>query len=201
MARIELNNLEDLLKNKDEIKNEKNKISKFKGKIIDEISKAFKNKIIQMIEINFLELKVSYDKDYFRDNLYIKGDYYKENNWDKSEKQLIKENDEIRKITINIKDFERDFNDNPLIQFKFIRENRTKHDETRNKFQYETGKNRELNLKTIKDEMIKKYNSDNQFRIKCSNGDFENFFYDFFNNTLVINCKLRDFEEWFIDTL
>lgn len=86
MARIELNNLEDLLKNKDEIKNEKNKISKFEGKIIDEISKAFKNKIIQMIEINFLELKVSYDKQYFRDNLYIKGDYYKENNWDKSEK-------------------------------------------------------------------------------------------------------------------
>ena len=42
MARIELNNLEDLLKYKDEIKNEKNKISKFKGKIIDEISKSFK---------------------------------------------------------------------------------------------------------------------------------------------------------------
>ena len=154
-----------------------------------------------MIEINFLELIVSCDKDYRRDNLYIKGDYYKENNWDKSEKQLIKENDEIRKITINIKDSERDFNDNPLIQFKFIRENRTKLDETRNKFQYETGKNRVLNLKSIKDERIKKYNSDNQFRIKCSNGDFENFFYDFFNNTLVINCKLRDFEEWFIDTL
>ena len=201
MAKIELNNLEDLLKNKDEIKNEKNKISKFKGKIIDEISKAFKNKIIQMIEINFLELIVSYDKNYRRDNLYIKGDYYKENNWDKSEKQLIKENDEIRKIKINIKDSERDFNDNPLIQFKFIRENRTKHDETINKFQYETGKNRVLNLKTIKDEMIQKYYSDNQFRIKCSNGDFENFFYDFFNNTLVINCKLRDFDQWFIDTL
>lgn len=44
MAKIELNNLEDLLKNKDEIKNEKNKISKFQGKIIDEINKAFKNK-------------------------------------------------------------------------------------------------------------------------------------------------------------
>ena len=27
------------------------------------------------------------------------------------------------------------------------------------------------------------------------------FFYDFFNNTLVINCKLRDFDQWFIDTL
>ena len=201
MAKIELNNLEDLLKNKDEIKNEKNKISKFKGKIIDEISKAFKNKIIQMIEINFLELKVSYDKHYFRDNLYIKGDYYKENIWDKSEKQLIKENDEIRKIKINIKDSERDFNDNPLIQFKFIRENRTKYDETRNKFQYEIGNNRELNLKTIKDEMIQKYSSGNQFLIESPNGDFENFFYDFFNNTLVIKCKLRDFEEWFIDTL
>ena len=202
MARIELNNLEDLLKYKDEIKNENNKISKFKGKIIDEISKAFKNKIIQMIEINFLELIVSYDKYYHRDNLYIKGDYYKENIWDKSEKQLIKkENDEMRKIKINIKDSERDFDKNPLIQFKFIRENRTKHDETINKFQYETGKNRVLNLKTIKDEMIQKYNSDNQFRIKCSNGDFENFFYDFFNNTLVINCKLRDFDQWFIDTL
>ena len=202
MARIELNNLEDLLKNKDEIKNEKNKIDKIKEKIIDEISKAFKNKIIQMIEINFLELIVSYDKDYRRDNLYIKGDYYKENNWDKSEKQLIKkENDEIRKIKINIKDSERDFNDNPLIQFKFIRENRTKHDETRNKFQYETGKNRELNLKTIKDEMIKKYFNDNKFLIESPNGDFQNFFYDFFNNTLVINCKLRDFDQWFIDTL
>ena len=201
MAKIELNNLEDLLKNKDEIKNENNKIGKFKGKIIDEISKAFKNKIIQMIEINFLELIVSYDKYFFRDNLYIKGDYYKENNQDKSEKQLIKENDEIRKITINIKDSERDYDKNPLIQFKFIRENRTKHDETINKFQYETGKNRELNLKTIKDEMIKKYNSDNKFLIKSPNGDFENFFYDFFNRTLVINCKLRDFEEWFIDTL
>ena len=82
MARIELNNLEDLLKNKDEIKNENNHISKFKGKIIDEISKAFKNKIIQMIEFNVLELKVSYDKYYHRDNLYIKGDYYKENNLD-----------------------------------------------------------------------------------------------------------------------
>ena len=184
MERIELNNLEDLLKNKDEIKNEKNKISKFEGKIIDEISKAFKNKIIQMIEINFLELKVSYDKNYFRDNLYIKGDYYKENNWDKSEKQLIKEKDnEIRKIKINIKDSERDFDKNPIIQFKFIRENRTKQDEPKNKYQYETGKNRELNLKTI-----------NQFRIESSNGDFENFFYDFFNNTLVIKCKLRDFE-------
>ena len=177
MERIELNNLEDLLKNKDEIKNEKNNISKFKGKIIDEISKAFKNKIIQMIEINFLELIVSCDKDYFRDNLYIKGDYYKENNWDKSEKQLIKEkDDEIRNVTINIKDSERDFNDNPIIQFKFIRENRTKHDETRNKFQYEIGNNRELNLKTIKDEMIKKYNSDNKFLIESPNGDFENFF-------------------------
>ena len=43
MAKIELNNLEDLLKNKDEIKNENNQISKFKGKKIDEISKAFKN--------------------------------------------------------------------------------------------------------------------------------------------------------------
>ena len=201
MAKIELNNLEDLLKNKDEIKNEKNKISKFKGKIIDEISKAFKNKIIQMIEINFLELIVSYDKDYFRDNLYIKGDYYKENNWDKSEKQLIKENDEIRKIKINIKDSERDFDKNPIIQFKFIRENRTKRNETINKFQYETGINRELNLKTIKDEMIKKYNSDNKFLIESPNGDFENFFYDFFNSTLVIKCKLRDFDQWFIDTL
>ena len=111
-----------------------------------------------MIEFNVLELKVSYDKDYFRDNLYIKGDYYKENNWDKSEKQLIKKKDnEIRNITINIKDSERDFNDNPLIQFKFIRENRTKHDETINKYQYEIGKNRVLNLKTIKDEIIKKY--------------------------------------------
>ena len=88
-----------------------------------------------------------------------------------------------------------------IIQFKFIRENRTKRNETFNKYQYETGKNRELNLKTIKDEMIQKYYSDNQFRIKCSNGDFENFFYDFFNNTLVINCKLRDFDQWFIDTL
>ena len=154
-----------------------------------------------MIEINFLELIVSYDKDYFRDNLYIKGDYYKENNWDKSEKQLIKENYEIRKIIINIKDSERDFNDNPIIQFKFIRENRTKHDETKNKFQYETGKNRELNLKTIKDEMIQKYCDGNQFRIESPNGDFEYFFYDFYNRTLVINCKLRDFEEWFIDTL
>ena len=199
MARIELNNLEDLLKNKDEIKNENNKIRKFKGKIIDEISKAFKNKIIQMIEINFLELIVSCDKDYRRDNLYIKGDYYKENNWDKSEKQLIKENDEIRKIKINIKDSERDFNDNPLIQFKFIRENRTKRNETINKFQYETGKNRELNLKTIKDEMIKKYNSDNKFLIESPNGDFENFSYDFFNNTLVINCKLRDFENNYLE--
>ena len=155
-----------------------------------------------MIEINFLELKVSYDKYFFRDNLYIKGDYYKENNWDKSEKQLIKDNDEIRKVTINIKDSERDFNDNPLIQFKFIRENRTKHDETKkNKYQYEIGKNRELNLKSIKDEKIKKYNSDNKFLIESPNGDFENFFYDFFNNTLVINCKLRDFDQWFIDTL
>ncbi len=154
-----------------------------------------------MIEINFLELKVSYDKQYFRDNLYIKGDYYKENNWDKSEKQLIKENDEIRKVTINIKNSERDFNDNPLIQFKFIRENRTKHDETINKYQYEIGKNRVLNLKTIKDEIIKKYNSDNKFLIESPNGDFENLFYDFFNRTLVVKCKLRDFDQWFIDTL
>ena len=44
MERIQLNNLEDLLKNKDEIKNENNKISKFEGKIINEISKTFKNK-------------------------------------------------------------------------------------------------------------------------------------------------------------
>ena len=44
MAKIELNNLEDLLKNKDEIKNKKNKISKFKGKIIDEIVKPLKTR-------------------------------------------------------------------------------------------------------------------------------------------------------------
>ena len=105
-----------------------------------------------------------------------------------------------RKVTINIKDSKRDFNDNPIIQFKFIRENRTKHDETKkNKYQYEIGKNRELNLKSIKDEMIKKYNSDNKFLIKSPNGDFENFSYDFFNNTLVINCKLRDFENNYLE--
>ena len=154
-----------------------------------------------MIEINFLELIVSYDKDYFRDNLYIKGDYYKENIWDKSEKQLIKENDEIWNIKINIKDSKRDFNDNLIIQFKFIRENRTKQDEPKNKYQYETGKNRELNLKTIKDEMIQKYSSGNKFLIESSNGDFEYFFYDFYNRTLIIECKLRNFEEWFTDTL
>ena len=85
MARIELNNLEDLLKNKDEIKNENNHISKFKGKIIDEISRSFKNKIIQMIEFNVLEFKFSYDCQ--RDNFYIQGDYYKENIWDKSAKK------------------------------------------------------------------------------------------------------------------
>ena len=44
MARIKLNNLEDLLKNKDEIKNENNHISKFKGKIIDEIVKPLKTR-------------------------------------------------------------------------------------------------------------------------------------------------------------
>ena len=49
--------------------------------------------------------------------------------------------------------------------------------------------------------MIQKYCDGNQFRIESSNGDFEYFFYDFYNRTLVINCKLRDFEEWFIDTL
>ena len=99
----------------------------------------------------------------------------------------------MRNVFINLKNSERDFDANPIIQFKFIFQNRTKHDETRNKFQYETGKNRELNLKSIKDEMIKKYNSDNKFLIKSPNGDFENFFYDFFNSSLVIKCKLRDF--------
>ena len=49
--------------------------------------------------------------------------------------------------------------------------------------------------------MIEEYSCDNQFRIESPNGDFENFFCDFFNSTLVIKCKLRDFEEWFIDTL
>ena len=43
-----------------------------------------------------------------------------------------------------------------------------------------------LNLKTIKDEIIKKYNSDNKFLIESPNGDFENFCYDFFNRPLVI---------------
>jgi hypothetical protein len=58
-----------------------------------------------------------------------------------------------------------------------------------------------LNLKTIKDEIIKKYNSDNKFLIESPNGDFENLFYDFFDRTLVVKCKLRDFDQWFIDTL
>ena len=44
------------------------------------------------------------------------------------------------------------------------------------KFQYETGKNKELNLKAIKDEIIEKYYNGNKFLIKSSNGDFENFF-------------------------
>ena len=56
-----------------------------------------------------------------------------------------------------------------------------------------------LNLKTIKDEMIQKYSSGNQFRIESPNGDFENFSYDFFNNTLVINCKLREFENNYLE--
>ena len=49
--------------------------------------------------------------------------------------------------------------------------------------------------------MIQKYSSGNQFKIESPNGDFENLFYDFFNRTLVVKCKLRDFDQWFIDTL
>ena len=49
--------------------------------------------------------------------------------------------------------------------------------------------------------MIKKYYSDNQFRIESPNGDFEYFFYDFYNRTLVINCKLRDFENNYMEKI
>ena len=42
--------------------------------------------------------------------------------------------------------------------------------------------------------MSKQYIDDNKFQIKSENEDFIYFFYDFFKRTIIIECKLRDFE-------
>ena len=42
--------------------------------------------------------------------------------------------------------------------------------------------------------MSKQYIDDNKFQIKSENEDFIYFFYDFFKRNIIIECKLRDFE-------
>ena len=42
--------------------------------------------------------------------------------------------------------------------------------------------------------MSKQYIDDNKLQMKSENEDFKGFFYDFFKRTIIIECKLRDFE-------
>ena len=199
--KISLNNLDDLIKHQEDIKNEEYKIGKFEGKIIAKIRNTIRDKISQYINIKFLRFQRPFNKENFRDEIYIKGDYYKENNWDNSKLQLKKNKDlSIAFITIELKNG-RDFTKNSKIEFKFISQNRTNHGENKEKFQYEIGKNRFILLDKIKETIIDRYKNDvgsmfKSFKVKVDDKELlqDSFSYNFSTETLIIDCVDRDYE-------
>ena len=206
--KIALNNLNDLIKHQEDIKKEENKIGKFEGKIIEKIKNTIKDKISQEIKIKFLKFQRSFNKENFRDEIYIKGDYYKENNWDNSKLQLEKNKDlSIAFITIELKNG-RDFTKNSKIQFKFISKNRTNHDKNKEKFQYEIGENRFILLDKIKETIIYRYKNDvgsifKNFKVKIDDKEFlqDSFSYNFSTETLIIDCVDRDYENNYLNDI
>ena len=167
-----------------------------------------KETISQYIEIKFIQFQRPFNKDKYRDNIFIKGDYYAENNWDISKHQLYKDKEKlIAFITIDIRDG-RDFKKNPKIEFKFISENRSNHGDIFYKFQWEKGFNRFILLDKIKETIIDRYKNDamntfKDFKVKYEdNKSFEDTFsYDFSTKTLIIKCVDREYETNYADKI
>ncbi len=200
MSKITLDNLEDLKNNQELIKNYP--IGKFKGKIIEKIRKTIRDKISQYIEIKNLQFQRPLQNT--RDNIFIKGDFYKENNWDSGKIKLEKFNENIAFIVIDITKGERNFETNPKIQFKFISQNRSiQKQDILNKFRWEIGDNRYILLDKIKEKIINLYkgNDDNSqnifknFQVQLKDQIYfeDCFSYNFSTKTLIIDCKDRDY--------
>ena len=196
---ITLDNLEDLKNNQEFIKNYP--IAKFKGKIIEKIRKTIRDKISQYIEIKNLQFQRPLKNK--RDNIFIKGDFYKED-WDSGKIKLEKLNENIAFIVIDITKGERNFETNPKIEFKFISQNRTiQKQDILNKFSWEIGNNRYILLDKIKEKIINLYkgNDDNSlnifknFQVQLKDQIYfeDCFSYNFSTKTLIIDCKDRDY--------
>ena len=86
-----------------------------------------------MIEFDFFQNFNFYVINIILEIIFIFNDYYKENNLKENAKKLNK-NGNMRNVLIYLKNSKRDFDANPIIQFKFIFQNRSKHNESMNKF-------------------------------------------------------------------
>jgi len=209
--KITLNSLEDLKQNQEYIKDDKIDISKFQGKIIDIIKNSIRDKISQYLEIKHLKFEREMKMEKQRDNIFIRGNYNKDMKWETSTIQLDKDQEKMIAYTIiDINDM--NFENNPKIEFKFISQNRTNHDNDKiNKYTWETGDNRYILLNNIKKEIIKLYKeSDNSskkwfenFKVKVKkNVEFEDSFsYEFQTKTLIIKCKDRDYQNNYLEKI
>jgi hypothetical protein len=206
--KITLNNLEDLKQYQEYIKDDTFDISKFQGKIIDIIKKSIRDKLSQYIEIKHLKFERKMDN--IRDNIFIRGNYNKDMNWETSTIQLDKDQKNmIASTTIDINDM--NFENNRKIEFKFISQNRKIHDyDKKDKYRWETGDNRYILLNNIKKEIIKLYKeNDNSskcienFKVKVNNNvEFEDeFSYEFQTKTLIIKCKDRDYQNNYLEKI
>ena len=175
-SKIRLDTIEDLKKYKKEIESDE-QIENFEGKIIDGMFKFYKEVIEEMSkpEIKIDNLKFIIKK---KDNnqIFIKGNYYQENVWDRSEEELKQMNDNYLYVTINIIN-KRNFEKNSKINFKFLKI-------TDGKEIYEEGLDRCIDLENIKN----KYSNDcfTKFKVKDHKEDFS---YDFQGKTLTIECE------------
>ena len=182
-SKIRLDTIEDLKKYKKEIESDE-QIENFEGKIIDGMFKFYKEVIEEKSkpEIKIDNLKFLIKK---KDNnqIFIKGDYYQENVWDRSKEELKQMNDNYLYVIIDITN-KRNFEKNSKINFKFLKI-------TNGEEIYEEGSDRCIDLENIKNslnEMKNKYSNDcfTKFKVKDHKDDFS---YDFQGKTLTIECE------------
>lgn len=206
--KITLNNLEDLKQYQEYIKDDTFDISKFQGKIIDIIKKSIRDKLSQYIEIKHLKFERKMDN--IRDNIFIRGNYNKDMNWETSTIQLDKnQKNMIASTTIDINDM--NFENNRKIEFKFISQNRTTQDNDKiGKYRWETGGNRYILLNNIKKEIIKLYQENDNFskcfekfdvQVKDKVFFEDSFSYEFQTKTLIIKCLDRAYEDNYLENI
>ena len=166
-----LNNSDDLRRYKTEIEDPQNGINLFNGIIIDEIKEMFKRKVKASVEINHIQFIQELMQRQKRDEVFIKGDFTNER-WE-GNFQLKKAN---YKASVLIDIPEDRIRVKPRICFKMVLLN---HED--NKFYWEKGEDRYIDLDKIKISIIQnKLHEDN-------------FSYDYDSKTLEIQCEYREY--------